>query len=66
MKKTLKKSKNEDMNKKSEKMKNKKQEKEKKNWRKKKVGKKEKKAQRGTPEMGPKIDFSHKNRQEKS
>ena len=39
-----------------------------KNGRKKKVGKKEKRAQRGatTPEMGPKIDFSHKNCQEKS
>ena len=42
--------------------------KDKKKREKKKVGKKEKRAKGDTlpPEMGPKIDFSHKNCQEKS
>ena len=64
--KNIKKSKNEEMKKKREKMKSKKQEK--KTKREKKVGEKRKRGPKGVlpPEMGPKIDFSHKNCQEKS
>ena len=51
------------MKKKMKKLKSKK--KIKKNGRK-KVGKKRKRGLKGPPEMGPKIDFSHKNCQEKS
>ena len=54
------------MNKKWEKMKIKSKKKDKKTGEK-KVWKKEKEGPRGVPpEMGPKIDFSHKNCQEKS
>ena len=68
--KNIKRSKNEEMNKKREKMKKSKARKKTKNGRK-NVGKKEKRAQKvfeknHHPRMGPKIDFSHKNCQEKS